>query len=699
MLHHEKKTTIIFLVLSLMCLSGIIFFKIGLAETLSGITGGMILPTISSLYIENITESDVHIKFDTNKETLAVIEYGTTSSVYTKIITELNEYKKSHDIFLSGLTSGTRYYFRIHLKDRNGNETISPEYSFVTLAQTLFSSSTLSTFTEPTTTFIEASSSLFMSSTSLETITTSLTMSKVLMKAVDESNNPLAEAGILLDTVSVSGEILESSKPRTSFFKKTESNGTAVFDIPARTYYIRAFIDPRTNLIPPEEQKLDVKTGKDINITLIFKKSEKIERVSINGIVKLEDGTPTEAFVWAFSDKGGSMKTKAEQNGSFIFKVPKNTRWFMGAAKEVGGFPYKSNQQEVIVSSSDVRIEIILAKMSPILLASPVSVEKPASEQIVVETRDGAMVKVPSLATVSTGKISTEIKPTIEVPNTSGTKVVGTVYDITIKNEAGVSIKTLQKEIEISIPYNEAEIKAQGIEPDDLMPSFFDESLGIWVKIENYTIDKEKKVVTFKVNHLTRFALVAPSIDNNPPSSPTKIFGRRSGYGKIALSWTNPAEEDFSFARIYRSLEKGVLGAVAFAKVTSNFAEDSGLKVGQVYYYTVRAVDSSNNESNNLDQVAFVASDSKDKVTKFTRNFRLGMRGEDVKALQILLIQEGVYPEARITGRFDKFTKNAVVRFQEKYATEILKPLKLTRGTGYFGRLSRIKANAILNPK
>jgi hypothetical protein len=701
MLYRQKKVTIIFLAAFLMGLSGIIFLKIGLAQTLSGITGDTILPTISSLYIENITASDVHIKLDTDKETLAIVEYGTTSSVYTKIITESNEYKKNHDIFLSGLMAGTRYYFRIYLRDSKNNKLISPEYSFVTLPQILPSSFAPPTSTEliTTTTFFEASSSLFMSSTSLETITTPLPISKVLIKAVDELNNPLAEVGVLLDTVSASGETLKPSKPNTSFFKKTDSNGTSIFDIPAGTYYLRAFINPGTDLIPPDEQKLDIEAGKDINITLIFKKSEKIERVSINGIVKLEDGTPIEAFVWAFSDKGGSIKTKAAPDGNFIFKVPINTRWFMGAAKEVDGIPYKSNQQEVTVISSDVRIEIILVKISPTQLAPPVVVEKPTSEQIVVETRDGAMIRVPPLAAVPTGKISVEIKPIIEVPNTPGAKVVGTVYDITIKDETGASIKTLQKEIEISIPYNEAEIKAQGIEPDNLVPSFLDESLGVWVKIENYIINKEKKVVTFKINHLTRFALVAPLIDNIPPSSPKKIFGRRSGYGKIALSWTNPTEEDFSFARIYRSLEKGILGAVAFAKVTSNSVEDTGLKVGQVYYYTIRAVDSSNNESNNLDQVALVVSDSEDKVTKFTRNLKLGSKGEDVKALQILLIQEGVYPEAKITGRFDKFTKAAVARFQEKYATEILKPSKLTRGTGYFGRFSRMKANAILNPK
>jgi len=38
-----------------------------------------------------------------------------------------------------------------------------------------------------------------------------------------------------------------------------------------------------------------------------------------------------------------------------------------------------------------------------------------------------------------------------------------------------------------------------------------------------------------------------------------------------------------------------------------------------------------------------------------------------------------------------------VIRFQEKYATEILVPLGLEKGTGYFGPMTRAVANQKLN--
>lgn len=73
-----------------------------------------------------------------------------------------------------------------------------------------------------------------------------------------------------------------------------------------------------------------------------------------------------------------------------------------------------------------------------------------------------------------------------------------------------------------------------------------------------------------------------------------------------------------------------------------------------------------------------------------------GSSGDDVKVLQELLAKEGVYPQGLITGYFGDLTKQAVVRFQEKYADDVLKPAGLSGGTGFVGPSSRAKINKIL---
>jgi len=75
----------------------------------------------------------------------------------------------------------------------------------------------------------------------------------------------------------------------------------------------------------------------------------------------------------------------------------------------------------------------------------------------------------------------------------------------------------------------------------------------------------------------------------------------------------------------------------------------------------------------------------------FNQNLSLGMKGEGVKALQEILIKEGVWPRSDIkaTGYFGFITKEALIKYQEKYASEILEPIGLKNGTGFFGSFTR----------
>ncbi len=73
-----------------------------------------------------------------------------------------------------------------------------------------------------------------------------------------------------------------------------------------------------------------------------------------------------------------------------------------------------------------------------------------------------------------------------------------------------------------------------------------------------------------------------------------------------------------------------------------------------------------------------------------------GNTGEEVRLLQQCLAQDpNVYPEGTINGSFGDLTQKAVIRFQKKYAAEVLTPLGLTKGTGKVGPLTRDKVNVL----
>jgi peptidoglycan hydrolase-like protein with peptidoglycan-binding domain len=83
-------------------------------------------------------------------------------------------------------------------------------------------------------------------------------------------------------------------------------------------------------------------------------------------------------------------------------------------------------------------------------------------------------------------------------------------------------------------------------------------------------------------------------------------------------------------------------------------------------------------------------------VGVLTKNLKKGMSDAEVTILQQGLAQDAaVYPEGLVTGYFGSLTNAAVIRFQEKYASEVLAPVGLTSGTGFVGAYTRAKFNAL----
>ena len=85
----------------------------------------------------------------------------------------------------------------------------------------------------------------------------------------------------------------------------------------------------------------------------------------------------------------------------------------------------------------------------------------------------------------------------------------------------------------------------------------------------------------------------------------------------------------------------------------------------------------------------------------FDRNLSYGNRGEDIIQLQKVLNREmttvvatlGPGSPGQETDFFGSLTKNAVIRYQNKYKNEILLPVGLSDGTGFVGPSTRSKLN------
>src|SRR3989338_177090 len=89
--------------------------------------------------------------------------------------------------------------------------------------------------------------------------------------------------------------------------------------------------------------------------------------------------------------------------------------------------------------------------------------------------------------------------------------------------------------------------------------------------------------------------------------------------------------------------------------------------------------------------------------TTFTQNLKLGSSGGEVKAVQKFLnsvdgaqiATTGAGSPGNETNYFGGLTKAAVIKFQDKFAADILTPVGLSKGTGNWFASTRAKANAL----
>jgi ABC-type transport system substrate-binding protein len=80
---------------------------------------------------------------------------------------------------------------------------------------------------------------------------------------------------------------------------------------------------------------------------------------------------------------------------------------------------------------------------------------------------------------------------------------------------------------------------------------------------------------------------------------------------------------------------------------------------------------------------------------QFKNDLKVGSQGKEVEELQKCLAKDPEIYQGEITGYFGQKTKEAVIKFQEKYKKDILEPFGLEKGNGIVKEKTREKLNEV----
>lgn len=418
---------------------------------------------------------------------------------------------------------------------------------------------------------------------------------------VDDQGYPVAGAGISLEPTKT------NTSDRVTLFKKSDGSGVAEFNLPFGTFNVRAFLPPGSNLLNPKGQTVIV-TKEPQQITLNFKNPE-VAKITVYGQARLHGGNPASfAYISGWSNNGGVADTQTDGLGRFTFQSQPGDTWHISAALKIGDNTYKSAEIIIPVKNGYTRGDMDMVNIG--IKTHAIEINSKSDGAALAVSDSGASVYVPpSSVSGTSGDVKIGVASTVEAPSRPDTHVIGPAYDFTMQDSDGFQISQFDNDLEITLPYTDGLLSQLGTNSNAVKPSYFDESTGAWVRVNDYTIDTVNHLVKLHTKHLTMFALVAPA-SVVPPTQPGKISASVPKAGIVSLKWTNPAS-NFHHVKIYRSESSKSIGKLINDLVPGQSYQDKGLKK-KTYYYTLRSVDAYGNESKDSKKITVNAG----KVTK-----------------------------------------------------------------------------------
>jgi len=238
---------------------------------------------------------------------------------------------------------------------------------------------------------------------------------------------------------------------------------------------------------------------------------------------------------------------------------------------------------------------------------------------------------------------------------------------------------------------------------------YFDSGPNLFQITFQFFVDETELIKSYKKGEIKGFSLTSTkNFTNNLESEERSVVYSLSLPRYFAIFFNSEKAKILSEKEVRQALNYGINKEEILKEVLKNqgkitespiLPEIYGFeKPAKIYEYNVEKA------KEILKKAGFIESESgklvkiikKEPAFQFKSNLRVFSQGAEVKELQKCLSRDSeIYPEGEISGYFGPKTKEAVIRFQEKYKKEILDPQGLEKGTGDVLKATRTKLNEV----
>lgn len=460
---------------------------------------------------------------------------------------------------------------------------------------------------------------------------------EIKAQAVNEEGKPMSGVWVTASTQPPDEKTTIEQDYIGSNGGSTDQDGNATLKVPDGTYWVGGTTwYNSTGTISPKRQQVTTKEGAPASVKLVFRKPNS----KLNITVK-QNGEGKAAFVSAWTKDGSLAEGGSNNDGKLSLDIVSGVKWQIRAVKQVDKDVYRSPRQTVDIAegTKETAVDLELTK-SKISLPEKVTTTFNPKNPVVIELDNKTSISIPANTVEAAGTVTFVADPLAELPEQADAKpIIG--YDFKLTNDTtGQAITTFKNSVTITIPWKKEWLEEAGITNENsLTISYLDPLTNSYRVLGACAVDVDGDKVACQTDHFTKFALTT-SADVIAPVVPTDISAGVVDK-KVVVSWTNPKDADFKGVTIYRSEKAGDLGNSIATDQKGPSYTDGAVSQNKTYYYTLRSVDVSGNESASSNQVMVAV--GKGQVTVLPNTGWPNTPGQLAAVLALIAVSGGLY--------------------------------------------------------